>query len=135
MTKKDLEKMRALIKELKELRSKMEASASPREMVADTVKDYRYGYPVHITIRGYGQNDWPRMQQKYYDKLRQILATVIKMEDWLDTIDDPEMRVILRMRYVDCKSQEQIAEYLECSRRTVKRKLAGFWQTELSKPD
>ena len=129
MTKKDLEKMRFLIKETKELGSKMEASASPREMVADTVKDYKYGYPVHITIRGYGQNDWPRLRQKYYDKLRQIQGSVIKMEDWLDTIDDPEMRVILRMRYVDCKSQEQIAEFLECNRITIRRKLESFWKT------
>ena len=51
----------------------------------------------------------------------------LKIEEWLDSISDPEIRVILRLRYLERLSQQKIADLLMCDRRTVLRKEQRFW--------
>lgn len=127
MTKKQLEKLKKLMKEAEHLKDKLEKPASLREMVIDSVKDYRTGHPHNITIAGCGQNNYPDLQQKYYDKLQKILQEIATMEDWLDAISDPELRDILRLQYVNGLTQEQIADELGYSPITIKRRLKNFW--------
>lgn len=127
MTKKQLEKLKKLMKEAEHLKAKLEKPASFREMVIDSVKDYRTGYPHNITIAGCGQNNYPDLQQKYYDKLQKIQQEIATMEDWLDAVSDPELRDILRLQYVNGLTQEQIADELGYSPITIKRRLKKFW--------
>lgn len=130
MTKKQLEKLKKLMKEAEHLKDKLEEPASLREMVVDSVKDYRTGYPHNITIAGCGQNSYPELQQKYYEKLLQIQEKIKSMEDWLDSVSDPEVRVILRLQYINGLTQEQIADELGYVRETVSRKIKKFWEDE-----
>ena len=130
MTKKQLEKLKKLMKEAEHLKAKLEKPASLREMVIDSVKDYRTGYPHNITIAGCGQNNYPDLQQKYYDKLQKIQREIATMEDWLDAVSDPELRDILRLQYVNGLTQEEIADELGYVRETVSRKIKKFWEDE-----
>ena len=130
MTKKQLEKLKKLKKEAEQLKKLLERPASLREMVVDSVKDYRTGYPHNITIAGCGQNSYPELQQKYYDKLQKIQKEIKVMEDWLDSVSDPEMRDILRLQYINGLTQEQIADELGYVRETVSRKIKKFWEDE-----
>ena len=132
MTKKQLEKLKKLKKEAEQLKKLLERPASLREMVVDSVKDYRTGYPHNITIAGCGQNSYPELQQKYYDKLQKIQKEIKVMEDWLDTVSDPEMRTILRLRYQGGETWEEIGHVLGYDRRTVSRKNDSFWENKKS---
>ena len=130
MTKKQLEKLKKLNKEAEHLSRMLKRSASSHEMVIDTAKDYRTGYPHNITIAGYGQHNFPELQQKYYEKLQHIQEEISIIENWLDSVPDPEMRDILRMQYVNGLTQEQIADELGYSVITIKRRLRKFWKDD-----
>ena len=130
--KKRLKKLKALIKEAEHLQSEYnDLICFPKEPVQDAVKDYRTGYPHTIPIVGYGDSDYIDIRQRLYEKHRQIQKEIAYLEKWLDSVSDPEMRDILRLLYINGLTQEEIAEELGYSVRTVKRKLHMFWKDVL----
>lgn len=129
MTKNRLKKLRGLIKEAEHLQAEYEdMMCFPKTFVQDSVKDYSTGYPHNIVIQGYGSADFAALRQKLYDKLSRIQRERQVLEDWLDSVEDPELRDILRLQYINGLTQEQIADELGYSVRTVKRRLSEFWK-------
>ena len=112
MTKKRLKRMRSLISEARHLQEMLDQPAKTTEYVGDTAKDYRTGKPHSITITGYGQQDYPELKERYYQKLRDIQQEIAFLESFLDQITDPQTRDIIRLYYVNGLTQEQIAEEL-----------------------
>ena len=132
MTKNRLKKLRALIREAEHLQSQYtEMICFPKEQVVDSVKDYSTGHPHTISISGYGDPSYMDVRQRLYEKQRQIQEEIAFLENWLDSIDDPEMRDILRLQYVNGLTQEQIAAELGYSERTIRRRLREFWKDVL----
>ena len=132
MTKNRLKKLRALIQEAEHLQSEYtDILCFPKEQVVDSAKDYNTGHPHTISISGYGDPSYMDVRQRLYEKQRQIQAEIAFLENWLDSIDDPEMRDILRLQYVNGLTQEQIAAELGYSERTIRRRLREFWKDVL----
>lgn len=130
MTKDRLKKLRALVKEAEHLQSQyIDAICFPKEQVVDSAKDYRTGYPHTISISGYGDSSYIDVRQRLYEKQRQIQAEIAFLEDWLDRVEDPELRDILRLQYINGLTQEQIAVELGYTRETISRKLKAFWES------
>ena len=130
MKKSRLKKIRALIKEAEHLQSEYtDMICFPKEQVVDSAKDYSTGHPHTISISGYGDSSYIDIRQRLYNKQRQIQQEIAFLENWLDSIDDPEMRDILRLQYVNGLTQEQIAMELGYARETVSRKLKAFWKS------
>lgn len=129
MKKSRLKKLRALIKEAEHLQSQyMDAICFPKEFVQDSANDYRTGQPHPISISGYGDSSYVDIRQRLYEKQRQIQAEIAFLENWLDSVEDPELRDILRLQYVNGLTQEEIAVELGYSVITIKRRLRDFWQ-------
>lgn len=125
-----LKRMRALIKEAEHLQSQyMDAICFPKELVHDSANDYRTGQPHPISISGYGDSSYIDIRQRLYNKQRQIQQEIAFLEDWLDSVEDPELRDILRLQYINGLTQEQIAAELGYARETVSRKLKAFWES------
>lgn len=132
MKKSRLKKIRALIKEAEHLQSEYtDMICFPKEQVVDSAKDYSTGHPHTISISGYGDSAYVDVRQRLYEKQRQIQDEIAFLEGWLDSIDDPEMRDILRLQYVNGLTQEQIAAELGYSERTIRRRLREFWKDVL----
>lgn len=130
MKKSRLKKLRALIKEAEHLQSQyIDTICFPKEQVVDSAKDYRTGHPHTISISGYGDSSYIDIRQRLYNKQRQIQAEIAFLEDWLDSVEDPELRDILRLQYINGLTQEQIAVELGYARETVSRKLKAFWES------
>ena len=130
MEKKEMKHLKKLIAEKKDLESRLEKQQfKPKEELADTVKDYRTGYPKTIVIRGYGNQEWQRLRDVYYMKLGDICGRIQRMEDFLNSVEDAELREILRLRYQDGLSQEEIAERLHYSRSAIQKKEERFWKS------
>ena len=127
MTKKRLKRMRSLISEARHLQEMHDQPAKTTEYVGDTAKDYRTGKPHSITITGYGQQDYPELKERYYQKLRDIQREIAFLEGFLDQVEDPQTRDILRLYYVNGLTQEQIAEELGYARSAIAMKLHRFW--------
>lgn len=132
MIKSRLKKMRALIREAEHLQSEYtDMICFPKEQVVDSAKDYSTGHPHTISISGYGDPSFADVRQRLYEKQRQIQDEIAFLEDWLDSVGDPEMRDILRLQYVNGLTQEQIATELGYSERTIRRRLREFWKDVL----
>lgn len=128
MTKNRLKKLRSLIKEAEHLQAEYEEMLCfPKTFVQDSVKDYSTGYPHNIVIQGYGSADFVALRQKLYDNLCKIQRERQELEDWLDSVGDPEMRDILRLQYINGLTQEQIADELGYSRAAIAQKIKRFW--------
>ena len=128
MTKDELKNLRKLRKEREDLERRIRHHTfSPKEELADTVKDYRTGYGKTIIIRGYGDTNWAKLQDQYRRKEGDIARKIMQMEKFLDTVQDPEMRTILRMRYEDGMTHEQIGKMLGWSQQAVEKKERRFW--------
>lgn len=129
MTKDELKQLKKLIAEKEDLEKRIRRQAfKPSEEVADTAKDYRTGFGKTIVIRGYGDEAWKKLRDKWYVKLVNVSYKVQQMENFLDSVEDAEMREILRLRYQDGKSQEEVGEMLGYSRQAVQKKEERFWQ-------
>ena len=128
MDKQRLSRLKSLNKEAEILQKQIrELEFKPKEYLSDTVKDYRSGYPVTITIDGYGSEEYIKAKDRLYKRLVRKLIAIQRereeLESFFDSVDDPEMRVILRLRYVNGLTQEQIAEEMGYSRSAVAMKL------------
>ena len=133
MTKNRLKKLRSLIKEAEHLQSELNDALlfpSRSDYVADSAQNYRTGKPHTFKVEGYGQDDYVKLRQKLYDKLYRIQQERRELEDWLDSVEDSEMRDILRLQYINGLTQEQIADELGYSVITVKRRLKKFWKSD-----
>lgn len=133
MTKERMKKLRALIKEAGHLQCQYDdLICFPKEQVADTYNDYRTGYPHAKPVSGHGDSAYPALRQKLDRKLRAMQAEIMSLESWLDSVEDPEVRDILRLLYIEGLTQEQAADELGYARETVSRKLKNFWNNESS---
>lgn len=129
MEKSRLKKLRALISELEHLQSQYtDMLCFPKEQVTDSAADYRTGFPHTISISGYGDSSYVDIRQRLYDKQRQIQAEIALLEDWLDSVEDPELRDILRLQYINGLTQEEIAQELGYTRSGIAMKLNRFWK-------
>lgn len=132
MTKARLKKLRALIREAEHLQSEYnDALCFPKEQVVDSYKDYSTGFPHTKSLSGYGDSAYVDIRQRLYDKQLQIQGEIAFLENWLDSVEDPELRDILRLQYVNGLTQEEIADELGYNVRTIKRRLHEFWKDVL----
>ncbi len=128
MTKDRLKKLKALVKEAEHLQCQYDDLVCfPRERVWDSVKDYRTGRPHVLAVSGHGDPAYPQLRQKMDRKLREIQAEIAELEGWLDSVEDPEMRDILRLIYAGGLTQEQAADELGYSRSAIAQKIKRFW--------
>lgn len=131
MKKTDLSKLKNLIREIETLQNELDRLKwEPKEQVVDYAKDYKTGYPRIITLTGYGDADYRRVKQKLTENLCRVQRERLRIEEQIQSVSDPEMRVILRLQYVNGMTQEQIAAEMGYARETINRKLKSFWEKE-----
>lgn len=128
MTKARLKKLKGLIKEAEHLQATYDdLICFPKEQVQDAVNDYKTGHPHTLPISGYGDSTYTDLRQRLYEKLSTIQEEISFMEQWLNSVDDPEMRDILRLLYINGLTQEQVAAELGYTRAAIAQKLKRFW--------
>ena len=131
MTKRELQKLRKLRAERDNLKERIERNQfNPKNEVADTAKDYRTGFGKTIVLHGYGSEDWQRLQMKYKQKVGDLTARILLMEIFLDGVEDPEMRQILRYRYEDGMTHEEVGAKMGYSRQAIQKKEERFWNEQ-----
>ena len=133
MTKKELEQLRALYLEINTLAGDI-FSLRPK-IVVDSVTGCTPERPQKhvIPIKGVDMEEYIRLEKKIAEKAKILVERTNAMEEWLDHISDSEMRIILRMRYRQGKSWEEIGFVLGCDRRTIARKCEAFLSDDATK--
>lgn len=127
MTREDLEQLRAMRAEIRSLSVSM--LRPQRNRAADFYKDYRKGFPVVKPLEGVEDESVVvcRMERTLKAKQRRLAQKVSKIEEWIDGVDDSEIRAILRLYYAQGYSQADIANELGYSRSAIAMKLKAFW--------
>lgn len=123
MTKERLKKLKALVKEAGHLGEQIrDLPFETGAYVGDSANDYSTGFPKPFTIQGHSTQKYDKLKRQLQDKLRAIQEEIAELEEWLENVEEPELRDILRLQYVNGLTQEQIAEELGYSIRTIQRK-------------
>jgi len=125
MTKEKLEKMRALRTEIRLLEKDLRELPHTRDCVQGSMTEFPY-IKVTIPVTGVDETLSRALRRKIENKIAKLQKELNEFEDWLDSIEEPEMRVIMRMYYGQGFTQEAIGEEIGYSRETVYRKLKNF---------
>ena len=124
------------IKQLKALRREAEGlkysidNAKP-EIVTDYYKDYRSGRGIPKSLVGV-DFDWKGIssrERRLKRKLDEISKLIEAIEGEIEAIGDPDMRTILRMYYIEERSQEETGGVLGYDKATISRKIKAFHES------
>lgn len=67
-----------------------------------------------------------KLENKLRKKQNELLAEELKIESFIATVDDPEIRIIIRSRFIECKSWEIIGKKLHYDRTTPYNHLKNY---------
>lgn len=134
MKEKELRKLKSLKTEVRNLEMRLGVCQS-KEYVQDVVNDYSTGYPVKVTIEGYGDGDFPELEKKHWRRLQKVKTEVLRLETWIENLDDPIMREIFTLVYEDGFTQAEAAEILEMTRDAVAQRVSRFWRKQKGEQD
>lgn len=116
-------KIRKLKKEIMGLRYSID-NAKP-ELQADFYKDYRTGKGIPKSVVGFvfDEREIHAREQKIKLRLKQLESVIKNAEEEIDGVEDPELRSILRLYYIEGETQENIGKILHIERSSVSKKL------------
>lgn len=119
-------KIRKLKKEIMGLRYSID-NAKP-ELQADFYKDYRTGKGIPKSVVGFvfDEREIHAREQKIKLRLKQLESVIKNAEEEIDSVDDPELRSILRLYYIEGETQENIGKILHIERSSVSKKLKNI---------
>lgn len=120
MTKEILLSYSSLLKEIERLNEKI------KELESTTIRSYRMSDVLYDKNRSNPQEVRLLLIEKYLDLLEEkrieALEQVIRIEDYISAIDDPDTKAIFTKRYIENKEWEQIAKEMYMGIATVYRK-------------
>ena len=67
-----------------------------------------------------------KLRQKLEFQKQRAVEELDKLNDYIESIDDIEMQMIIQKRFIECKSYERIGEEMFMHLSTVKKKLDRF---------
>ena len=128
MKKDDLRNIEKLRKEIRAI----EVSIDRMHVtdLTDYYKDYRYNPKGAVkSLHGIGvdRTELQRKEKRLKSRLRLLHRMVTEAERYVGTIEDPELRAILRMYYVEGMTQVEIGRELSLERSTISKKIKWFF--------
>lgn len=71
------------------------------------------------------------LKQKLTDKTEKLLDEAQKIEEYIETVDDADIRIIIRKRFLDCKTWQQVADEIHADRSTPYYRLKKYLKDNL----
>ena len=72
-------------------------------------------------------NRLDKLRTKLEKAKEKVAKEMERLEAYIENVDDAEIRVLARMRYLECMKYEDIGEECHMDRRTVSRKLENYF--------
>lgn len=122
---RNIEKLRKEIRAIEVSIDRMRATD-----LTDYYKDYRYNPKGTVkSLHGIGvdRTELQRKEKRLTSRLRLLQRMVTEAESYVGTIEDPELRAILRMYYVEGMTQVEIGRELSLERSTISKKIKWFF--------
>ena len=77
------------------------------------------------------QEKYMELKSLYIEKRIDALEEYIKIEKYISDVEDPEIRLIMRLRFMDLKDWDEIGAKVHCDRTTVARKARKYIKCNL----
>lgn len=131
MTRKEMEQCRSLPLEIMSIEKSMRSPKSSEVVVF--YKDYRTGTGVPKAKREIDNGEEELRILKAYHKrlINRLKKKLTVAEKFIESVDDSEMRTILRMYYINNMTQEEIGKEIHYTRSTISMKINQFWTKQL----
>lgn len=117
MTKEQLNKYYFLVQEIKNIEEKINEI---NYICLNSSKIHAMKYEKHLSNP---QKQRMMLIEKYEQKLdiarNKALEELIKIEEYINGIEDPETRMIFRYRYIEFKKWNEISKFVHLSRTVV----------------
>lgn len=127
MTRKEMEQCISLRHEIKAIEESMKSPKST--YVSVFYKDYRSGKGVPKSRQEIDNGEEElRILKAYHTRYkRRLLMKLTEAEKFIASIEDSELRTILRMYYINGAGQKEIGDALHYDQTTISKKLRSFW--------
>ena len=119
---KNLNKLYWIKKEIKQLEEQI---AELTVISAITMNGMPKGSGVSSPVEKYNER-LEKLKEKLAIKKANLIAEEERLEKYIDGIEDAEIRVYARGRFIECKSYEQIGNENFVDRTTVAKKLRHY---------
>ena len=133
MTREELGKFRSIQKEVELI--KKELNTITEEYVTDKVTGSMVEHPyilTHFKISGYDSGGYSskvkRLERKLKRKLDELMDERARIEEYIESIDNTTVRIILRLRHINGLGWNQIGNELGYSERQCRRKYKEFFE-------
>lgn len=134
MTKERLKKINDIKKQIEIIKKEL-CNLDREGICCDRVTGSSHNFPYikrHYTIEGYSQRYYKK-QAILYKKLsvlnEELINERLEIEDWLEGVKDNTLNLILRLKYINGMTWEQIGKELGYSSRAVRFKHSRFWRS------
>ena len=132
MTQEELSKLHTIQKEIELI--KREISNTDAYYVSDKVTGSSSSFPYterSFKLCGYDYDSYygklKRLEKKLARKLEELMDERDKINDYINSIDDGVIRMILMCKYVNGMTWEQIGNEIGYSSKSIRRKHAKFF--------
>lgn len=130
MTRKDMEQCISLRNEIAAIEASLKSPKST--YISVFYKDYRTGKGIPKSMTGYdnGETELKILSKRLGKYKHRLKKRLVDAEDFIESIEDSEMRTIMRMYYINGDNQYDIAEKLNYSQTAISSKIKRFWQMQ-----
>lgn len=126
MTRQELEDYAEKKAEIEELKRSL-AQLQEECTVNDTVMDYRTGFPIPLKIVGLNEGKYEQLLNIRQKKLDELEAECIRIEEFVESVEDITDRRILRKTFLENKPQKIVAQEMYIHRSLVSKRLTAFF--------
>ena len=129
MTRQELEQLKSLKQEAKQLQEELDNLPLVPATVKGSMPEFPY-IEQHFKILGVDEVKGKEVRAKLDWVLRDIQGRILLMEQWLETVPDSEMRTILRLKYRNGLTNDKIGRELGYSKSAISKKMTGFFKAK-----
>ncbi len=126
MTRAELEQLKSLKQEAKQLQEELKNLPFVPASVKGSMSEFPY---IETTFKVFGVDEQKgkQVRNKLDAILENLQSEILRMENWLETLPDSEIRAIMRMKYWNGMKDNEIAAEIGYSRSAVSMKVKRFF--------
>lgn len=113
MTRSEFERYPALIREISRQEKRLERLEAQNIVVSDSVSGSMDVFPYTkrvFHIAGYPEGVIEARKKIIRKSIDESSELALRIEDYIGDIEDPRMRELLRCKYLDCMTWEQVGD-------------------------
>ena len=134
MTREELGKLRSIQKEIELIKKELNTITYVTDKVTGSMVEHPYIF-TSFKISGYDSEGYSvkvkRLERKLKRKLDELMDERARIEEYIESIDNATVRMILRLRYINGLGWNQIGNELGYSERQCRRKYKDFFEKDV----